>query len=141
MKFYWSAILLCSQMFSMSTMVSSGGPLDNYVNRPEPKFSWKQRSGQIDHEFGTIYSLKLTSHEWKGNLWQHNLQVFVPSNLTYPSSMLLLVNSGRDDGQPDKEDMELGLKLATKLSFHLSAPAPSEQDTFVQTQIFPDLPL
>ena len=115
MKFYWSAILLCSQMFSMSTIVSSGAPLHDYVNRPEPKFSWKQTSGQIDHDLGTIYSLKLTSQEWKGNLWQHNLQVFVPSDLTYPSSMLLLVNSGRDDGQPDKEDMELGLKLA-KLS-------------------------
>ena len=115
MKFYWPAILLCSQMFSMSTMASSGGPLHDYVNRPEPKFSWKQTSGQIDHDLGTIYSLKLTSQEWKGNLWQHNLQVFVPSDLTYPSSMLLLVNSGRDDGQPDKEDMELGLKLA-KLS-------------------------
>ena len=112
MKFCWPVILLCSQMFSMSTMVSIGGPLHDYVNRPEPKFSWEQTSGQIDHNLGTVYSLKLTSQEWKGIVWRHNLQVFVPSELIYPSSMLLVVNGGSNDSQPDKEDMELGLKLA-----------------------------
>lgn len=112
MNFFWSVILLCLQMFSMSTMVSIGGPLHDYVNRPEPKFSWEQTSGQIDHNLGTVYSLKLTSQEWKGIVWRHNLQVFVPSELIYPSSMLLVVNGGSNDSQPDKEDMELGLKLA-----------------------------
>ena len=112
MKFCWPVILLCSQMFSMSTMVSIGGPLHDYVNRPEPKFSWEQTSGQIDHNLGTVYSLKLTSQEWKGIVWRHNLQVFVPSELIYPSSMLLSVNGGSNDSQPDKEDMKLGLKLA-----------------------------
>ena len=112
MNFFWSVILLCLQMFSMSTMVSIGGPLHDYVNRPEPKFSWEQTSGQIDHNLGTVYSLKLTSQEWKGIVWRHNLQVFVPSELIYPSSMLLVVNGGSNNSQPDKEDMELGLKLA-----------------------------
>ncbi|MEC8893837.1 MAG: PhoPQ-activated protein PqaA family protein [Candidatus Poribacteria bacterium] len=112
MNFFWSVILLCLQMFSMSTMVSIGGPLHDYVNRPEPKFSWEQTSGQIAHNLGTVYSLKLTSQEWKGIVWRHNLQVFVPSELIYPSSMLLVVNGGSNDSQPDKEDMELGLKLA-----------------------------
>ena len=115
MKFYWPAILLCSQMFSMSTMVSSGGPLDNYVNRPEPKFSWKQTSGQIDHDLGTVYSLKLTSQEWKGIVWQHNLQIFIPTELIYPSSVLLFVDGGSKDSKPNKKDMDLGLSL-TKLS-------------------------
>ena len=115
MNFFWSVILLCLQMFSMSTMVSIGGPLHDYVNRPEPKFSWEQTSGQIDHNLGTVYSLKLTSQEWKGIVWRHNLQVFVPSELIYPGSMLLVVNGGSNDSQPDKEDMELGLKLATPI--------------------------
>jgi PhoPQ-activated pathogenicity-related protein len=99
-------------MFSISTTVSIGGPLHDYVKRPEPKFSWKQTSGQIDHNLGTIYSLRLTSQEWKGIVWQHNLQVFVPAELIYPSTMLLVVSGGSNSSQPDKEDMELGLKLA-----------------------------
>ncbi len=112
MKFCWAVTFLCSQMFSISTTVSIGGPLHDYVKRPEPKFSWKQTSGQIDHNLGTIYSLRLTSQEWKGIVWQHNLQVFVPTELIYPSTMLLVVSGGSNSSQPDKEDMELGLKLA-----------------------------
>ncbi|MFP6719633.1 MAG: PhoPQ-activated protein PqaA family protein [Candidatus Poribacteria bacterium] len=112
MKFCWAVTFLCSQMFSISTTVSIGGPLHDYVKRPEPKFSWKQTSGQIDHNLGTIYSLRLTSQEWKGIVWQHNLQVFVPAELIYPSTMLLVVSGGSNSSQPDKEDMELGLKLA-----------------------------
>ena len=112
MKFCWAVTFLCSQMFSISTTVSIGGPLHDYVKRPEPKFSWKQTSGQIDHNLGTIYSLRLTSQEWKGIVWQHNLQVFVLAELIYPSTMLLVVSGGSNSSQPDKEDMELGLKLA-----------------------------
>jgi len=112
MKFCWAVTFLCSQMFSISTTVSIGGPLHDYVKRPEPKFSWKQTSGQIDHNLGTIYSLRLTSQEWKGIVWQHNLQIFVPTELIYPSTMLLVVSGGSNSSQPDKEDMELGLKLA-----------------------------
>jgi PhoPQ-activated pathogenicity-related protein len=87
----------------------SRADLLDYVQRPEPKFSWKLKK-KIQLEAGTIYDLHLVSQVWHGIKWTHQLQVYQPNGVM-PRSTMLLYNTG---GTAGEGEMALGMELAAK---------------------------
>lgn len=74
--------------------VPTRADLYQYIARPEPKAAWKvvERS-----EFGDcqVFTMTLTSQEWQGILWEHDLVVFLPKSATVKDRMYLLNNGGK----------------------------------------------
>ncbi len=68
--------------------------LFSYVARPEPKAGWTlvEKSEFADCQ---VFQIKLTSQEWEGILWQHDLVVFLPKSATVRDRLYLLNNGGQ----------------------------------------------
>jgi len=83
-----------------------------YVERPEPVYGWRLvRSVVLPG--GTVHALRLTSQKWHGVVWEHALEVCVPTEAAASAHALLLVTGGSQPPKlPSKSDLALGLKLA-----------------------------
>lgn len=85
-------------------------PLYDYVERPEPKYSWKLVKKSANPQGGKNWQLHMVSQEWQGILWEHDLQVFEPKELKFPDK-LVIYNTG---GQANPADALLGTLLCEK---------------------------
>jgi PhoPQ-activated pathogenicity-related protein len=83
--------------------------LEEYVNRPEPAFSWKLRDKK-ETEQGTIDDLHLVSQTWQNITWKHQLQVYRPKGVE-PNAKMMLWNTG---GTANDRNIALGMELARK---------------------------
>jgi len=68
--------------------------LADYVNRPEPDFAWKL-VGTAESDAATVYTLHLVSQKWHDEVWEHDLQVFLPKGVTAPTGMVLYNTGGK----------------------------------------------
>jgi PhoPQ-activated pathogenicity-related protein len=78
-----------------------------YLAKPEPVYRWEKR-GEKDLTGGKVYDLHLVSQTWQGIVWEHRLQLFVPTEMTAPTQCTLL-NTGGSGGV---EESVLGLTAA-----------------------------
>ncbi len=92
------------------------GGLMEYVNRPEPVFSWELRGEEVQ-PLGTLYDLYLVSQVWQDIQWEHQLQVYVPKQVDYQKTMLLLITGGK----ASKSDMTFGFMLAKLMGLPCAA--------------------
>ncbi len=81
-----------------------------YVKKPEPRFAWKLLE-KLTLEQGTVYDLRVTSQEWQGILWTHQVQVYQPKDVA-PNSVMFLYNTG---GGANRANSSFGLDLAQKI--------------------------
>lgn len=72
------------------------GALEDYVNRPEPHYAWTELGRRPQGEFEVVH-LNLVSQQWRGHLWQHDLQVVRPRTMRHPDFAFLLI-TGDGDG-------------------------------------------
>lgn len=86
--------------------------LENYVKRAEPDYAWKLVD-KSEADGNTVYLYHLTSQKWHDEVWDHDLQVFVPKEVTNKSGMVLL-NTG---GKANKESATaiIGLELSRRV--------------------------
>lgn len=99
--------------------LSSGTPLDDYVNKPDPNYHWYDTNVTIKTVLGgTGYVLNVTSQQWldvsratspNGAIWSHQVIVVVPSELrlTNVSMAYLTGNCNDHPGVPGPTDEEL----------------------------------
>jgi len=73
------------------------GALENYVNAPDPKFSWK-KIDQTKPMGYTVTHLEMTSQKWREHLWTHHLQVVRPERVRNPGIALLFI-TGDGEGK------------------------------------------
>lgn len=85
--------------------------LPGYLERPEPSYAWELVSNHTT-DVGTVYSVALTSQDWRGTTWTHGLRVYEPAELTYPDVALLFITGGAIGREPKPDDHELGFGLA-----------------------------
>lgn len=94
--------------------------LDDYVDAPEPLFSWSLKSTSTAPGY-TAYRLQVTSGDWRTNasvnpsVWKHWVTIYKP-NLTNYDTALMLINGGSTSSSPDTSlDSYAGsLAVATK---------------------------
>ena len=87
-------------------------PLDDYVAIPDPSYSWSVADKSSLPGGVTLHQLELTSQTWQGILWQHRLQVAVPSGGPQRRTVLMYITGS--DADPE-EQVFLGT-LAKRLS-------------------------
>ena len=85
--------------------------LQDYVSAPDDSYKYELKE-TVEQDGCTIHKLELTSQTWQGIVWKHALYVYVPSNLRYQNTVLLFITGGKTGGQPNEEDMAMGVKLA-----------------------------
>lgn len=81
--------------------------LFTYLDKPEPKFSWKLNSKSTTL-FGTLHDLELVSQEWQGIVWSHHLQIYETTN-SKPAATMLIWNTG---GKPNTGSAAFGYELS-----------------------------
>lgn len=73
--------------------------LQNYLNIEDTAYAWEIRdSYAVDNV--TAYSILLTSQNWQGILWKHELIIFVPTTIVYDGALLFITGSSIKDGEP-----------------------------------------
>lgn len=71
-------------------------PLFQYVNRPDPAYSWEKLSDEKLQSGERIIKLKMISQVWQGIRWEHELDIVLPSKLRNGAVVgLLITGSGR----------------------------------------------
>ncbi|HJN12146.1 MAG TPA: PhoPQ-activated protein PqaA family protein [Pirellulaceae bacterium] len=85
--------------------------LRDYITRPEKVFAWKLATPQ---QFGDtkIYDIALTSQQWQGIVWKHNLFIYEPKAMRHPGHVLLFITGGKNGSRPGLGERAMGLKLA-----------------------------
>jgi PhoPQ-activated pathogenicity-related protein len=86
--------------------------LENYVKKAEPDYAWSFKS-KDETDAGVVYLYRLVSQKWHGELWEHDLQIFVPKEATDRSSMVILNTGGSAGGGTTA----LGLEIARRVKF------------------------
>ncbi|CAF0920128.1 unnamed protein product [Rotaria sordida] len=88
-----------------------GTPLDDYVNTPDPMFSWK-RLQTYPLSTHTLYVLNMTSQQWFDEsfsshpIWWHYLTITVPRSIRRYRTTFLLINQGDNtDAMPTTDPM------------------------------------
>ena len=100
---------LSPRLAAQSTAPAPPSDLADYIKRPEPDFAWKLVDKSAT-DAGTVYTLHLVSQKWHGELWEHQMQVFLPKGVTAPTGMVLY-NTG---GNPVPITTILGVEIARR---------------------------
>src|SRR5262249_48224087 len=79
-------------LLSCILATSSRADLSSYVQKPEPSFAWKLINKKAVPQ-GTVYDLHLVSQVWEGFTWEHQLQIYQPTDVS-PAATMLLFNTG-----------------------------------------------
>ncbi len=98
-------------LFACSWLASSRADLSEYVRKPEPSFAWKLNNTKTTPQ-GAVYDLHVVSQVWEGITWEHQLQVYQPTNVS-PSATMLLYNTG-GTARPRNEVFALQLARLAK---------------------------
>lgn len=86
--------------------------LEDYVNEPDPAFSFAPIASPIALPGVTGHILQLNSQEWRSpeevdrTLWQHYLTIFVPDNVVSKINLMFIFGGDNDDGPPDLTSAE-----------------------------------
>lgn len=99
---------------SVQAQSKTGVPLDDYIQKPDPAFSWKVVKTVPGNGVTTfIVDLKsqswLTTKEVDRPLWQHWLVVTKPEKVKYDTAFIL-IGGGKNGGEPPEK---AGIEIAT----------------------------
>ncbi len=92
------------------------GPLDLYVYKPDPHYSYKVVKTEEADNF-TIHYINLTSQSWRSpeevdrTVWTHWLTIVVPKKVK-SSSALLIISGGKNTDEPPTSSSPLLRKIA-----------------------------
>jgi PhoPQ-activated pathogenicity-related protein len=97
--------------------------LENYLQAPEAEFGWTLRSKSgIDRAGDRVYDIHLVSQLWRGNKWQHQLQVYLPQSSAPNPTMFLWVTGGSARADSVSMGMELARKIGAPVAFVYHVP-------------------
>ncbi|KAI8494776.1 hypothetical protein Bbelb_273810 [Branchiostoma belcheri] len=99
-------------------------PLDDYVNKPDPHYSYHEvLEWRLKGPGYTMYLLNMTSQQWLTEdevdhpIWWHLLIVTVPDNITHPESAFqFIANEDNTDSLPPHNDEFITLTQMFALS-------------------------
>ncbi|CAL1541762.1 unnamed protein product [Lymnaea stagnalis] len=105
-----SIILLLLAVSASLLGQSSGTPLDDYVNTPDPHYNYKYLTSFQGPNY-SVYLLNMTSQKWLTEevtttpIWWHHVAVIVPSQIDYTDTgFLWIAGSKSTSGLPTEKD-------------------------------------
>jgi PhoPQ-activated pathogenicity-related protein len=96
------AVILLALIYlwqSCDNEVTPETALQHYLNRNDGTFAWGIKE-RFNIEEVDAYNLLLTSQQWRGYRWQHQLTVLVPEKVDYDGAMLFITGGSLADGEP-----------------------------------------
>lgn len=102
----WMLSLL---LLGLATKALNSTPLDDYVNRPDPTYSYRLIN-QYRGPGYTLYNINMTSQTWKSEavldhpVWWHYLSITVPDEIKYKNAVLFIDGGSNNDGPPPETD-------------------------------------
>jgi PhoPQ-activated pathogenicity-related protein len=105
---WYSSMMVAASFLTTST---ARADLDEYVKKPDRAFAWKIEDQKTSAP-GTVTRLRLTSQAWQDIIWEHQLEIYEPAQLTYRDAVLLFITGGSSTSQPKPEDAAQGFNLA-----------------------------
>lgn len=94
----------------LAGLIPARADLQAYLARPEPAFQWSEASKSVLNGC-EVRLLRLTSQEWQGIRWEHDVIVFRPLETPF-AGKLFLMNSG---GSAKEKDYPYGAMLAARI--------------------------
>ena len=131
------AMLRVVALLLAAAPIAASGPLDDYINAPEPAFAWRDTAARVKLPLGgTAHILNVTSLQWltvkeaigpNGALWTHQVAVVVPKRLTGHVALSVMTggcNNGHgSEGPKPPSKTEEYMILADVLAFETGAIA------------------
>lgn len=76
----------------------SSGMLEAYVSAPDDSFEWKLTDvTDVPAEPPyKRYTLEVTSQTWREYTWRHNVLIFVPPDVEFPETVMLVIGGGKN---------------------------------------------
>ena len=112
MKKVIKILLLIFLLVFITSSVSHGQALIEYVNKPDGSYSWKILS-EVNKADITIYNVELVSQKWKDIIWTHRLIIGVPKLPVNPKVGILYITGSWREGSEEALYIE---ELTRKLS-------------------------
>lgn len=88
-----------------TAVVTPSNALEHYMDLEDGRFEWElkeaTRMGNV-----TVNQLLLTSQEWRGHVWRHQLTVFVPHENEHDGALLFISGGSNKDEQPNWSDSD-----------------------------------
>ena len=94
------ALLISTLPVSAQKKTTPETALMQYINNGDAHYAYTVKdSGKL----GTTrtYHLNLTSQQWKGITWRHQLSVFIPSQVDYSGALLIISGGSNTSEQPN----------------------------------------
>ncbi|MFO0817531.1 MAG: PhoPQ-activated protein PqaA family protein [Pirellulales bacterium] len=110
------AILCCAvSSVAAEELANTKDALRSYVNRPDDSYRWeKRRSGKV--LTATYAELRMTSQNWRGIAWKHQLYVIKPASAPADCKQaILFIGGGSWKPDLDRADFEPNLPRESQL--------------------------
>jgi PhoPQ-activated pathogenicity-related protein len=88
--------ILACLAFLLAAVLPASADLFSYIAKPDDSFSWDLKATDTLPQ-GKVYDIHLVSQVWEGIKWEHQVQVYEPTNIKYPDAMGLLITGGSAD--------------------------------------------
>lgn len=109
-------VLFCSVTIVISTPrkpITPETALGAYLHNSDKSFKWEFQD-IYKSEGVTLYRILLTSQQWRGITWKHEMFIIVPDILKYNDALLFITGGHIENGEPAKHNWDE--ELATALS-------------------------
>lgn len=95
--------------------------LASYVQKPEPDYKWDivEKSNVAGCD---VWQLLLTSQKWQGIIWQHDLVIFKPTDVTAGDTIFLMNNGGKASPKNAAMAAMLATRMKAPVAFLLGVP-------------------
>lgn len=99
--FHYTIILLwVLQACTTSTGTTPATALHDYLQNGDESFNW-EISGSYESGNLTVYNLLVTSQEWRGYKWRHQVAVIVPEVVDHDGALLFISGGSNQDEMPN----------------------------------------
>ena len=73
--------------------------LQSYLNNDDTTFQWEIQSQNMIGDT-QVFELLLTSQNWRGHIWKHQLTILVPKTINYSGALMYITSGNVNNGMP-----------------------------------------
>lgn len=102
-------------LLALAVLAAQIDPLAAYLQKEEPSYKVEASAPVVTESVSTT-KMRLSSLEWEGKVWKHDVEIIEPKQVEFQDTALLLITGDR--GRHD-EDIKNAEKLAPRLKMRV----------------------